>query len=91
MKKEVSFLVCGILIGALIATCGFAWFLNSSKTTSAGSAGRLVLKLGHSLDTSHPVHQGMEFIEERHILRQVRVKKLLEFPDSQVPSRPLQK
>ncbi|MBC8378562.1 MAG: TRAP transporter substrate-binding protein [Planctomycetes bacterium] len=65
MKKEVSFLVCGILIGALVATCGFAWFLRSTKGTSAGSAGRLVLKLGHSLDTSHPVHQGMEFMKKR--------------------------
>ena len=65
MKKEMSFLICGMLIGSLMATCGFAWFLRSTKTASAGSAGQLVLKLGHSLDTSHPVHQGMEFMKKR--------------------------
>ncbi len=65
MKKEVSFLICGILIGALISTCGFAWFLRSSKTAFSGSAGQQVLKLGHSLDTSHPVHKGMEFMKRR--------------------------
>ncbi|MHC4998442.1 MAG: TRAP transporter substrate-binding protein [Planctomycetota bacterium] len=64
MKKEMSFLICGMLIGSLLATCGFAWFLRSTKTAS-GSSGQLVLKLGHSLDTSHPVHQGMEFMKQR--------------------------
>jgi tripartite ATP-independent transporter DctP family solute receptor len=65
MKKEMSFLICGMLIGSLLATCGFAWFLRSTKTASSGSSGQLVLKLGHSLDTSHPVHQGMEFMKQR--------------------------
>ncbi|MEN8128457.1 MAG: TRAP transporter substrate-binding protein [Planctomycetota bacterium] len=65
MKKELSFLICGILIGVLIATCGFALFLRPSKTASTGSTDPLVLKLGHSLDTSHPVHQGMEFMKKR--------------------------
>lgn len=65
MKKEVSFFVCGMLIGALIATCGFAWILRSKKNTFADTADQLVLKLGHSLDTSHPVHQGMEFMKQR--------------------------
>ncbi len=61
MKKEISYLICGILIGALISTCGFAWFLRTSK----GPTNQLVLKLGHSLDTNHPVHQGMEFMKTR--------------------------
>jgi len=65
MKKEVSFLICGILIGALAATCGFALFLRGSKDVSAGGNVQVVLKLGHSLDTSHPVHKGMEFMNER--------------------------
>ena len=65
MKKEISFLVCGMLIGALVATCGFVLFLRSAKDASVGSVGQQVLKLGHSLDTSHPVHQGMEFMKKR--------------------------
>ena len=61
MKKEVSFLICGMLIGALIATCGFALFLRNSGNRSA----QVVLKLGHGLDPSHPVHKAMEFMNER--------------------------
>ncbi len=63
MKKEISFLICGMLIGALIATCGFAWFLRNYEGSFRG--GQVVLKLGHSLDTSHPVHKGMEFMKQR--------------------------
>jgi tripartite ATP-independent transporter DctP family solute receptor len=73
MKKEVSFLVCGVLIGALLATCGFALFLRGTKgggtgtdlDTATGYQANLVLKLGHSLDTAHPVHKAMEFMNER--------------------------
>ena len=62
MKKETSFLVCGMLIGALIATCGFAWYL---RTYGNGSSEQVVLKLGHCLDTTHPVHKSMEFMKTR--------------------------
>lgn len=65
MKKEISFLICGILIGALIATCGFAAFLRGSKDGSANRGRQVVIKLGHSLDPSHPVHKAMEFMNER--------------------------
>ena len=65
MKKEASFLISGVLIGALIATCGFAMYLRSMKNTTAGAADQIVLKLGHCLDTNHPVHLGMVFMNER--------------------------
>ncbi len=65
MKKEGSFLICGMLIGALIATCGFALFLRGSKDVSIGGNAQVVLKLGHGLDVSHPVHKAMEFMNER--------------------------
>ncbi|MCP4452875.1 MAG: TRAP transporter substrate-binding protein [Planctomycetes bacterium] len=65
MKKEMSFLVCGMLIGALLATCGFALFLRSAKQNASGPQEQLVLKLGHSLDTTHPVHLAMELMNER--------------------------
>ncbi|MCF7954767.1 MAG: TRAP transporter substrate-binding protein [Phycisphaerae bacterium] len=65
MKKEISFLFCGILIGALVATCVFAFLLRSGMTGGGGNTRQMVLKLGHSLDTSHPVHQGMEFMKKR--------------------------
>jgi tripartite ATP-independent transporter DctP family solute receptor len=65
MKKEVSFLICGMLIGALIATSGFALFLRGSNDASTGGNAKIVLKLGHGLDVSHPVHKAMEFMNER--------------------------
>lgn len=65
MNKSTSSLVAGILIGAVVATGGFSLFLSGQKSsTNAGSA-QLVLKLGHALDTNHPVHKGMEFMKER--------------------------
>lgn len=65
MKKEVSFLICGILIGVLAATCGFAWLLRASGPNAVGRRDRIVLKLGHCLDTAHPVHKAMEFMKRR--------------------------
>lgn len=38
-------------------------FLRGQK--SGGSQGQLVLKLGHGLDTGHPVHRAMEFMKKR--------------------------
>jgi tripartite ATP-independent transporter DctP family solute receptor len=64
MKKESSYFICGLLIGIIIATCGFAWFLRHSKG-SMSRQGQVVLKLGHCLDTTHPVHKGMEFMKKR--------------------------
>jgi len=60
MKKEVSFLICGVLIGVLLSTFGFAWYVRGIKRDD-----RVVLKLGHCLDTSHPVHKAMEFMKGR--------------------------
>ncbi|MBL7105998.1 MAG: TRAP transporter substrate-binding protein [Phycisphaerae bacterium] len=61
MKKEVSFLISITLIGILIATCGYALFFRGT----ANHGKQIVLKLGHSLDPSHPVHKAMEFMNER--------------------------
>ncbi len=61
MKRQVSFLISMMLIGALVATCGYAVFLRAP----ADSADQIVLKLGHSLDPSHPVHKAMEFMNDR--------------------------
>ena len=64
MKKEPSFFICGLLIGILCATCGFAWFLRHTKG-SASQQGQVILKLGHCLETTHPVHKGMVFMKQR--------------------------
>jgi tripartite ATP-independent transporter DctP family solute receptor len=62
MSKSVSLFTAGLLIGALLATGAFALFL---RTQHPGRGAQIVLKLGHGLDTGHPVHKAMEFMKER--------------------------
>lgn len=64
MSKTVSMFVCGLLLGLLVAACGFALFLRGQKGAGVGEQ-KLVLKLGHSLDTAHPVHKAMEVMKQR--------------------------
>jgi len=64
LGKLTSFLVGWIVIGSLLATVGFSLFLRVQKAT-AGSTQQKVLKLGHGLDTGHPVHKAMEFMKQR--------------------------
>jgi len=65
MSKTVSSFFGGLLIGALVATIGFSLFLRGQQSAGGGGQGRMVLKLGHSLDTGHPVHKAMEFMKQR--------------------------
>ena len=65
MNKSTSSLVAGILIGAVVATGGFSLFLSGQKSSIGAGSSQMVLKLGHALDTNHPVHKGMEFMKER--------------------------
>ena len=65
MNKSMSSLVAGILIGAVVATGGFSLFLSGQKSSIGVDSAKMVLKLGHALDTNHPVHKGMEFMKER--------------------------
>ncbi|OXU15764.1 TRAP transporter substrate-binding protein [Sedimentisphaera salicampi] len=61
MKKESSFFVSGLIIGLIAATAIFSLFVRSMD----GRSEKTVLKLGHCLDTNHPVHKGMVFMKER--------------------------
>ena len=65
MNKSASLLVGGILIGAVLATAVFSLFLRAQKSVGTSDSQQMVLKLGHALDTSHPVHKGMEFMKQR--------------------------
>ncbi|MEI6890571.1 MAG: TRAP transporter substrate-binding protein [Pontiella sp.] len=64
MNKGVSYFVGGILIGAFLATAGFSMYMRGQKA-SGGGTNQLVLKLGHGLDTAHPVHKAMVFMKQR--------------------------
>lgn len=65
MNKSSSSFVAGLLVGVLVATVGFAFFLRYQKSGHDGRLEQRVLKLGHGLDTAHPVHQAMEFMKTR--------------------------
>jgi tripartite ATP-independent transporter DctP family solute receptor len=64
MNKSISMFVGGILVGALLAAAGFSLYLKGQKATRGGQS-QMVLKLGHGLDTGHPVHKAMEFMKGR--------------------------
>ena len=54
------------MVGCLIATVGFALFVRyQAQFTGGDSSQQLVLKLGHTMDTGHPVHQAMVKMKER--------------------------
>jgi tripartite ATP-independent transporter DctP family solute receptor len=72
MKKNQSYFVVGLLLGALIASSAFAMFLRMQKQDALndalagkGNSAKITLKLGHSLDVNHPVHQAMEHMKKR--------------------------
>lgn len=65
MSRGLSYFVGGILVGALLSTAGFSVYLGGRSASGGGAANQLVLKLGHGLDTGHPVHKAMEFMKAR--------------------------
>lgn len=62
-KKSLSFFFVGICTGLVIAVGGFTWYVRSHGV--GGGQAQKVLKLGHGLDPSHPVHKAMLFMSER--------------------------
>ena len=58
MNKTLSTFIARLLILILIVTVGLAIYQRSQR---AGG----VLKLGHGLDTSHPVHKSLEHMKRR--------------------------
>ncbi|MGJ8640280.1 MAG: TRAP transporter substrate-binding protein [Opitutaceae bacterium] len=64
MKIGSSQFVSGLLLGALLATIGFSLFIRGQKS-SGSNYQQTVLKLGHGLDTGHPVHLAMEHMKTR--------------------------
>lgn len=63
--RSLSFFMAGLLLGALLATVGFGVFLRLQKAGGDADERQTVLKLGHALDTGHPVHAAMERMATR--------------------------
>jgi tripartite ATP-independent transporter DctP family solute receptor len=73
-RRSLSFFLSGLMLGVLLSTVGFGLFLRSQKTADrnaalagggGGTQNQIVLKLGHALDTGHPVHVAMVHMAER--------------------------
>lgn len=63
-RRSVSFVVVMFLVGTLVATSLYAWYLRDGRGYQA-SGGARILRLGHALDEHHPVHRSMEFMNKR--------------------------
>jgi tripartite ATP-independent transporter DctP family solute receptor len=66
-RTAISYFVSGLLVGVFASTIGFALLQRgridrqSERTTDE----QIVLKLGHSLDPTHPVHAAMVYMRGR--------------------------
>ncbi|MGA1196453.1 MAG: TRAP transporter substrate-binding protein, partial [Candidatus Latescibacterota bacterium] len=86
MSKSVSMFVVGLLTGVLLATGVFALFVRGQNLAGQESGQHIVLKLGHSLDTSHPVHAGMVYMAQE-LAKKSGVSVVLEiYPNGQLGS-----
>ena len=82
-RKAISFLLVGLMLGTLLGTAGFAWYVRDGRL-SRTSAGTHVLKLAHSLDQTHPVHKGMEFMAKRRAELSGGAMQIQIFPNEQL-------
>jgi tripartite ATP-independent transporter DctP family solute receptor len=84
MGPKFSFFIFGSLSGGLLASLVMAFVMGGQSDVVKSE--QKVLKLGHSLDQSHPVHEGMVFMKER--LEEISNGKMsLEiYPSSQLGS-----
>lgn len=87
MRKETSFLAVGLVLGALLTATCFV-FLQRAHRQQGGTIAHRVLKLGHALDQSHPVHAGMVFMAERLAEISNGAVELQIFPNGQLGSEP---
>ncbi|MCR9295509.1 MAG: TRAP transporter substrate-binding protein [bacterium] len=67
----------------LLSTCGFAWLIRDRNLSDQSV---IVLKLGHSLDPSHPVHEAMQFMAQRLAEKSGGQVRLEIFPNGQLGS-----
>lgn len=86
MNSHRSSLALGFIVGILLATTGFALLVRQNNRRTSEGQDIITLKLGHSLDQSHPVHAAMEFMAERLQEKSHGTVTLQIFPNSQLGS-----
>jgi tripartite ATP-independent transporter DctP family solute receptor len=88
-KKSVSFLLIGLALGAILTSLAFVGILRSKhNSVPHGSPQKTVLKLGHALDQSHPVHTAMAFMAKRVAELSQGTVEIQMFPNGQLGSEP---
>ena len=87
LRKETSFFAVGLALGAVLTATVFI-FVQRSPANGGGDTARTVLKLGHALDQSHPVHTGMVFMGDRLAELSGGSMELQIFPNGQLGSEP---
>ena len=85
-RKAVSFLVLGLLIGAVLTTAALVPAIRSART--GGGASKTVLKLAHVLPPVHAVHIAMEFMAKRAAELSAGTVEIQVFPGAQLGSEP---
>jgi tripartite ATP-independent transporter DctP family solute receptor len=88
-RKSLSFLALGLVVGSLLAAVVFIGVLRSERGANAAAGGqKTVLKLGHVLDQSHPVHAAMEYMARRAGELSGGMLEMQVFPNGQLGSEP---
>ncbi len=82
MKRELSILVLGALLGVLIATAGFAVFSGQSR----GQSQVKTIRLAHSLPEASPGHRALVWMAEDLKKRSGGTLELIIFPSGQLGS-----
>jgi len=85
-KKSVSFLALGLLLGVIIASGLFSILSRSGGASGGINKQKIVLKLAHVLDPSHPVHAAMEYMAERAGEKSGGLVEIQVFPSGQLGS-----
>lgn len=85
-RKAISFLTLGLLVGTVLAAAALVPAIRAARAGHAGA--RTVLKLGHVLPPSHPVHVAMEHMAARLAELSAGAVELQVFPGGQLGSEP---
>jgi tripartite ATP-independent transporter DctP family solute receptor len=83
-KKSVSFLLLGLVIGAVLTTFVFSLVVGAGK--SSGGKETIVLKLAHSLPAAAPVHKAMLRMSEIAAEKSNGLIEIQVFPNGQLGS-----
>ena len=82
-KKSVSFLILGLLIGAVLTAGVFSLLIGGGQ---AGGQQKVVLKLAHVLPAAAPVHKAMVYMAERAAEKSGGLVEIQVFPNGQLGS-----